>query len=136
VNQHLSREVNDLIGGRGGELIGDKVKDKVNGKAFHRATFLVFLLSTLYYGVFFFAFIFIVNNVRSEIISSGKIDLSSKSLIYLSVVALWLSSLGVMARQSLITQSQKIILNISPLIDRPIRVEWTFDMPGKYSFQA
>jgi filamentous hemagglutinin len=25
-------EVNDLIGGLGGELIGDKVKDKVNGK--------------------------------------------------------------------------------------------------------
>lgn len=24
-----------------------------NNKAFHRATFLVFLLSTLYYGVFF-----------------------------------------------------------------------------------
>jgi prolipoprotein diacylglyceryltransferase len=57
-----------------------------NNKAFHRATFLVFLLSTLYYGVFF-AFIFIVNNVLIEIISSGKIDLSSKSLIYLSVVS-------------------------------------------------
>ncbi|AOL14000.1 MULTISPECIES: hypothetical protein [Enterobacter] len=58
-----------------------------NNKAFHRATFLVFLLSTLYYGVFFFAFIFIVNNVLIEFISSGKIDLSSKSLIYLSVVS-------------------------------------------------
>ncbi|HDS6500623.1 TPA: hypothetical protein QHX51_003775 [Enterobacter asburiae] len=58
-----------------------------NNKAFHRATFLVFLLSTFYYGVFFFAFIFIVNNVLIEVISSGKIDLSSKSLIYLSVVS-------------------------------------------------
>jgi hypothetical protein len=37
--------------------------------------------------VCFFAFIFIVNNVLIEIISSGKIDLSSKSLIYLSVVS-------------------------------------------------
>lgn len=58
-----------------------------NNKAFHRATFLVFLLSTLYYGVFFFAFIFIVNNVLIEFISTGKIYLSSKSLIYLSVVS-------------------------------------------------
>ncbi|ELQ3995320.1 hypothetical protein RNP97_003011 [Enterobacter bugandensis] len=58
-----------------------------NKKTFHRATFLVFLLSTLYYGVCFFAFIFIVNNVLIEFISSGKIDFSSKSLSYLSVVS-------------------------------------------------
>jgi len=48
----------------------------------------VFLLSTIYYGLCFFAFIFLVNNVIIEFLSSGNVDFSKKSLTYLSVVSL------------------------------------------------
>jgi len=59
-----------------------------NKKAPNRATFTVFLLSTIYYGCCFFAFIFFINNVIIELITSGEIDLSERSLSYLSVVSL------------------------------------------------
>ncbi|MDF9908664.1 UNVERIFIED_ORG: hypothetical protein OKW14_000590 [Pantoea brenneri] len=59
-----------------------------NKKKQKRATFTVFLLSTIYYGCCFFAFIFLVNNVIIELITSGEIDLSKRSLSYLSVVSL------------------------------------------------
>ena len=48
----------------------------------------VFLLSTIYYGLCFFAFIFLVNNVIIELLTSGHVDFSKKSLTYLSVVSL------------------------------------------------
>lgn len=54
----------------------------------NRATFTVFLLNTIYYGFCFFAFIFLVNNVIIELITSGKTDFSKKSLSYRSVVSL------------------------------------------------
>lgn len=60
-----------------------KIKNEQN-----RATFTVFLLSTIYYGFCFFAFIFLVNNVIIELVTSGKIDFSKKSLSYLSVASL------------------------------------------------
>ena len=53
----------------------------------NKATLAVFLLSAIYYGVCFFAFIFLVNNVIIELVTSGTIDLSKKSLSYLSVVS-------------------------------------------------
>ena len=48
----------------------------------------VFLLSTIYYGLCFFVFIFLVNNVVIEFLTSGHVDFSKKSLSYLSVVSL------------------------------------------------
>ncbi|AXU96742.1 hypothetical protein [Erwinia persicina] len=60
-----------------------KIKNRQN-----RATFTAFLLSTIYYGFCFFAFIFLVNNVIIELVTSGKIDFSKKSLSYLSAVSL------------------------------------------------
>jgi hypothetical protein len=60
-----------------------KIKKRQN-----RAKFTVFLLSTIYYGSCFFAFIFLVNNVIIELVTSGKIDFSKKSLSYLSAVSL------------------------------------------------
>lgn len=42
-----------------------------------------YLLRTL-----FFAFIFLVNNVIIELLTSGHVDFSKKSLTYLSVVSL------------------------------------------------
>ncbi|MDJ0038529.1 hypothetical protein QM637_22220 [Pantoea allii] len=59
-----------------------------NKKIPKRATYTVFLLSTIYYGCCFFAFIFLINNVIIELITSGEIDLSKRSLSYLSVVSL------------------------------------------------
>ena len=59
-----------------------RIKKKQN-----KATLAVFLLSAMYYGVCFFAFIFLVNNVIIELVTSGTIDLSKKSLSYLSVVS-------------------------------------------------
>lgn len=59
-----------------------------NKKSSKRANFTVFLLSTIYYGFCFFAFIFLINNVIIELITSGEIDLSKRSLSYLSVVSL------------------------------------------------
>ncbi|KAB8310060.1 hypothetical protein EH228_12205 [Erwinia endophytica] len=53
-----------------------------------KATFTVFFLSTIYYIFCFFAFIFLVNNVIIELIISGEIDFSKRSLSYLSVVSL------------------------------------------------
>lgn len=47
-----------------------------------------FLLSAIYYGCCFFVFTFLVNSVILELIVSGEIDLSKRSLSYLSVVSL------------------------------------------------
>lgn len=60
-----------------------KIKNRQN-----RTSFTVFLLSTIYYGFCFFAFIFLVNNVIIELVTSGEIDFSKKSLSYLSAVSL------------------------------------------------
>lgn len=57
-------------------------------KVKNKATLFVFLLSTIYYGLCFYSFIFLVNNVIIELLLSGHIDYSKKSLIYLSVVSL------------------------------------------------
>ncbi|ECF8076782.1 hypothetical protein CWU58_27580 [Salmonella enterica] len=54
----------------------------------NKTTLSVFLLSTIYYGLCFFAFIFLVNNVIIELLTSGHVDFSKKSLTYLSVVSL------------------------------------------------
>lgn len=54
----------------------------------NKTTLSVFLLSTIYYGLCFFAFIFLVNNVIIELLTSGYVDFSKKSLTYLSVVSL------------------------------------------------
>lgn len=53
----------------------------------NKPTFLVFLLSAVYYGVCFFGFFFLVNNVLIELVTSGGVDLSKKSLCYLSIVS-------------------------------------------------
>jgi len=60
-----------------------KIKNRQN-----RTSFTAFLLSTIYYGFCFFAFIFLVNNVIIELVTSGGIDFSKKSLSYLSAVSL------------------------------------------------
>lgn len=54
----------------------------------NKTTLSVFLLSTIYYGLCFFAFIFLVNNVIIELLTSGYVDFSKKSFTYLSVVSL------------------------------------------------
>lgn len=54
----------------------------------NKTTLSVFLLSTIYYGLCFYAFIFLVNNVIIELLTSGYVDFSKKSLTYLSVVSL------------------------------------------------
>ncbi|HBU8851134.1 hypothetical protein [Citrobacter sp. 50677481] len=54
----------------------------------NKTTLSVFLLSTIYYGLCFYAFIFLVNNVIIELLISGYVDFSKKSLTYLSVVSL------------------------------------------------
>lgn len=53
-----------------------------------KATFRIFISSTIYYGLCFFVFIFLINNVLIELVTSGSIDLSRKSLSYLSIVSL------------------------------------------------
>jgi hypothetical protein len=53
-----------------------------------RATFSLFISTAIYYGICFFTFIFLVNNVIIELITSGVVDFSEKSLSYLCVVSL------------------------------------------------
>lgn len=53
-----------------------------------KATFIVFISSAIYYGLCFFAFIFLINNIIIELLTSGELDLSRKSLSYLSIVSL------------------------------------------------
>lgn len=59
-----------------------KIKNSPRG-----TTFTGFLLSSIYYGFCFFAFIFLANNVIIELVTSGEVDFSKKSLSYLSVVS-------------------------------------------------
>jgi heme/copper-type cytochrome/quinol oxidase subunit 3 len=49
--------------------------------------FKVFFLSAIYYTLCFFIFIFFVNNVIIELVTSGKINISQKELLNLCVIS-------------------------------------------------
>ncbi len=53
-----------------------------------KATFISFLLSVAYYTFCFFIFIFLINNVIIELITSGKIAITHDEFFYLSGVSL------------------------------------------------